>query len=76
MLTSNRAAIGKTHVRDEQNKRPFLIILNSEFTETDKALNLLLETLHRSGKVCSMVHKSLFARNLKRPLFASPEHRE
>ena len=64
MLTSNRAAIERTHVRDEQNNRPFSIIVDSEFTKTNKAFNLLLEALIRSGK---KFHGQSFAR--KRPLF-------
>ena len=67
MLTSNGAAIERAHVRDLKNIRPFSIIVDSEFTETNKALNLLLESQNRSGDICSMVDKRPCAR--KRPLF-------
>ena len=35
--TSNRTAIERTHVRDEQTNRPFSIVFDSEFTETKKS---------------------------------------
>ena len=60
MLTSNRAAIDRTHIRNKQNNGPFSVIVKSEFAEANKALNSLLESLNRSGEICSMVHKRLF----------------
>ena len=75
MLASKRAAIDdfdRARVRDEENNRLFAIIVESEFTDTNKGLNSLLEPLKRAGKICSMVYKRLFAS--KRPLFChSPE---
>ena len=50
----------RTHEHNEQNNRPFSIIVDSEFTESNKVLNLLLESLNRSSKICSMVHKRIF----------------
>ena len=73
MLASKRAAIddfdraSRARVRDEENNRLFAIIVDSEFTDTNKGLNPLLELLNRAGKICSMVYKRLFER--KRPLF-------
>ena len=54
-LISIRAAIDR-HLCIEPNNKPFLII-GDEFTEANKALNSLLESLSKSGEICSTVHK-------------------
>ncbi|XP_068707742.1 uncharacterized protein [Montipora foliosa] len=56
MLTSIRATIDR-YLRNERNNKPFSIIVDSEFTEANKALNSLLKSLCKSGEICSTVHK-------------------
>ena len=55
-LTSIRAAIDRP-LRNEPRNKPFSIISDSQFTETNKALNSFLTTLSKSGQICSTVHK-------------------
>ena len=45
MSTSNRAAIERPLVRDEQNNRPFSTMPAASHTETNKGLNLSLASL-------------------------------
>ena len=62
MLTSNIAAIDELwRTRRKKNRSYALsIIVDSEFTDTNKALNFLLQSLNRSGKIFSMIHKRLY----------------
>ena len=50
----------EVHLCNEPNNKPFSIIVDSEFTEANKALNSLLKSLCKSGEICSMVHEPAF----------------